>query len=87
MKEILHYVVTGISLTGMLGIAVVSGQYIEKVDSLEVSREQQQSILLQQTTLAADQKHTAERLDEAREDIEELNKAIRETLRELRETD
>jgi hypothetical protein len=64
--------IAGVSLTGMLSLAVAGGVYKEKVDDLEEVQGKQQEILLEQRAISVEQKQITEDVDELTGKIEAL---------------
>lgn len=62
----------GISLISVIGLAIAAGQYKERVDVLVTNQTQQQAILLEQHTLANEQKHIVKDLDNVQEQLKML---------------
>lgn len=68
----------GVSLSGVLLVAMDAGEYKAHVDTLMSEREDQKEILLEQRTLQTEQKHV-------NEELEDLQRQLRELLREIRQ--
>ena len=69
----------GVSLAGVLGLAVAAGQYKERVDTLVEQQEAQQEILLEQKVIANEQKHMID-------DLQELKQFLRLFILEMKMT-